>query len=285
MPDTDPRAPGGRTALRETQTWFQKLVTSHGPLLADRGTVAERIAASSRIDACERVEIYRRMHLARLVEALADDYQVIRRYLGETVFEQLVIDYATAFPSRSYTLAHFGRHLPRFLSESWPGAEAAFLADLARVEAAMNRALDAPPAEPLPREALAGMSREDWPSVRLVPQPALELLQLQYPVGRHLAARDGAGDLPVPPAEGASLVVFQDGGYARWHEVDPPAAFDVLTGLVRGDTLTGAVDAAMDQMPPDRLAESLFGWFEEWLGLGLFCGIRPFAGGEDARVA
>ena len=219
------RAPA--LSLRGIQTWLQTAITDHEGDLGDATRAAsasvgqpalrtEAVAtASSRLTAAERVEIYRSMYLARLVEALADDYPTVRHQLGDEAFRKLTARYAARHPSRTHTLARFGDHLADHLAERTDLPDRALLRELARFEAALNRAFDAEPAAPLSRDAFARLPFDEWATTRLIPAPSLELLSLRYAVGRHVAAAQDGLDPPRPRRRATFVAIYQRDWTAR----------------------------------------------------------------------
>ena len=87
--------------------------------------------------------IYADAYLARLIEALEEDFPAVSRLLGHRAFHATCRAYLERFPSRSRSLNPLGRRLPEFLSDR-PGAR-----DLARVEVAMAEVFDAEGVAPL----------------------------------------------------------------------------------------------------------------------------------------
>lgn len=278
------RAPAG-LGLQGLQVWLQTAIRHQDGSVrdaADRASVvagrpdlaAEDVAlASPSLSGADRVQIYRRMYLARLVEALEDDYSAVRHHLGPEAFRQLVADYAAGHPSRSYTLARFGDRLPQYLAEHAPPARRDFLADLARFEAALNRAFDAEPAERLSRNAIRKIPLERWPETRLVPAPAVELLRLEHEVTSHFQAAQE--DLPLPEVERREtfVAVYRRDWTARWIELSAPA-FDVLSALVEGADLVAALARGVEALEEGESETAVFEWFSEWFGEGLFSAVE-----------
>ena len=64
---------------------------------------ASFIAPNSQLTPFERLEIYNRQYWYRVLDALAEDFPVLRAVVGGRAFEQLSIAYLTAHPSRSFS--------------------------------------------------------------------------------------------------------------------------------------------------------------------------------------
>jgi len=82
--------------------------------------------------------------LSRLAEFLAEDYARLKRYLGETRFNAMVRDYAADLPCAQGNARWLSRHLPDFLQAAGPLRGQPEIAELARLERALNDARDGP---------------------------------------------------------------------------------------------------------------------------------------------
>jgi hypothetical protein len=90
-----------------------------------------------------RLDVYGQAYGLRLTEFLAHDYPKFKCYLGETRFRQLAAAYIAAHPSDTPNARWYSRHLPTFLGEATAYRRAPELAELARLEQALNDAFDA----------------------------------------------------------------------------------------------------------------------------------------------
>ena len=66
------------------------------------------VASAVKLDARSRLQIYANAYRTRLYEVLANDFPVLRTFLGDTSFEQLSDAYVRGYPSKSFTLRGFG---------------------------------------------------------------------------------------------------------------------------------------------------------------------------------
>jgi hypothetical protein len=156
------------------------------------------ILPSKTMEPLERLAVYQGMYPLRMRDALAADYPGLAAFLGHERFFDFVFAYVAAHPSRSYTFARLGGHVPEFLRKTRRFAPAAFLSDLARLEQAINEVFEldeeeaghaAPAAPPLRHVAT------NWESRRIAVTPTLRLLSFRYAVGPALDALK-AGERP-----------------------------------------------------------------------------------------
>jgi len=146
---------------------------------------------SKTMEPLERLAVYQKMYPLRMRDALAADYPALAAFLGHERFFDFVLAYVAVHPSRSYTFARLGDRVPEFLRRTRRFTPAAFLADLARLELAINQVFEldeeeaghAAPAAPPLRHIAA-----DWESRRFAVSPTLRLLSFRHAAGPALDA-------------------------------------------------------------------------------------------------
>lgn len=144
--------------------------------------ILSEIRGDDRLGAEARVEVYARMYCARLIDALAEDYPRVAAALGGETFGALAHDYVTAHPSTHPSLRWFGREFADFLARRPHREFPRFVCDLARLEWARLAVFDAPDDEVLTLDALRRLPPDDWANLRLRLTPAVEILQVAWPV-------------------------------------------------------------------------------------------------------
>jgi hypothetical protein len=158
---------------------------------AIRGEAAPALLALIEADGIEpaaRLQIYRNHAIATLTDALKATYPVVCRLVDECFFSYAAHEYiGEAFPSRP-CLAEYGGSFPDFLANFPACRDLVYLADVARLEWAINLALHAEEAQLLERSPLISDDLE----VRL--HPSSQLLVSQWPIERIWHANQPEGD-------------------------------------------------------------------------------------------
>ena len=149
--------------------------------------------------------VYRDTCRGALLNALRLSYPAVRRLVGEEFFEgavQYFIESGAGAPGSAW-LYEYGGGFADFLASFPPAGGLPYLAEVARIEWAVNVALHAPDAPPgaadaapggpdaampapdadtaLPRPGLPMAQAGDCADTRVVPHPSTSLLALQYP--------------------------------------------------------------------------------------------------------
>ncbi len=168
---------------------------------ADGMIPAFALAGSS--PAAERIAIYRRTIGANYRNALGATYPVVQRLVGTAFFHAAVDHFVREHPSRSGDLNEYGDAFGAFLAGYRPAAALRYLADVARLEWAIdeaNRARDFTPAPDIVLGALTSVPPERLSGLRLMLEPSCRLLASAFPVLRiwQVHQPDCGGELRVP---------------------------------------------------------------------------------------
>jgi len=293
--------------LAAVQRWFQSVV-SH-PDGVDAGIESDdaqaivrltrdelelMITRSSKVSARDRISIYANAYYARLIECLGESFPILKRTLGEDVFNGFAFGYLQEYPSRSYTLGRLGDHFPRYLDETRPDRDEAnladsypavdwpdFLIDLATLEWTIDQVFDGlgiESSQTLQMEDLIDIAPERWPQMRLTVAPCLRLLRLHYPVNEYYSAVRKAGDdveVETPGPQECFLVVTRRDFIVRRHEITA-AQYELLQSLAQGHPVETAIAAAaqVSDLDDSALAMQLRQWFAIWARSQFFVAIK-----------
>jgi hypothetical protein len=241
-----------------------------------RAFALEHLGDNARLSGVEMLEIYREQFWLRHTGSLVEDFPGVGGIVGSEDWNRLVVEYLLAHRPEAPTLRDLGARLPDFIrTRAWL-EHAAVAADMARLEWAHVEVFDADDVPPLDAAKLAAVPEDAWEGARLVTNPALRLLRLEYPViplrKRLLAAaaEEGADEpIPVPGAEPGQFAVHRRDRHV-FHDVLDLGAFSLLDRLARGRPLGAACEEASQALglPTEALGDKLEGWFAAWARLG-----------------
>jgi hypothetical protein len=183
MPARCSPRPNGRCQVPtplETPTLLETQRAMRASLLdGDDGAVAAMLAEHVGAD---RLNIYRNTFVTGVTKALRLTYPAVHRLVGADFFEGAAALFIAQHPPRAAYLDQYGAEFPEFLRNFQPAAALRYLADVARLEWAVSRAIHAADAAPLDLARLAALSPQDQGRVCFVPHPSVALLYADYPV-------------------------------------------------------------------------------------------------------
>jgi hypothetical protein len=208
----------------------------------------------------ERLNIYRNNFLASLTSALRISFPAVHRLVGAEFFDGAAQCFIEAEPPQSANLYLYGAGFADFLARFSPAASLAYLADVARLEWAVNCALHAPDAPPLASECFAAVAQADPTRLVLVPHPSLTLLRPEYPsdaIWRAVLAEDDGALSAIDLAAGPCwlLVERSTEGIAVSRLLE--AEWRFTAALCAGEIFATAVDRAENVDLPLLFASQL----------------------------
>lgn len=142
--------------------------------------VAVRAAAERRQKS--GLAVYRDNVIVALVNALAARYPVVRRMAGDESFRAAAHRFVMAESPRSLVLLHYGETFPRFLRSLGRDASFEYLADIAELEMAREKAYRAAAACPLGAQPLSALPMDRLGALRVTLHPSVSLVASRFPV-------------------------------------------------------------------------------------------------------
>ncbi|WP_428681392.1 putative DNA-binding domain-containing protein [Reyranella sp.] len=238
--------------LRDLQAAFAAhLKGEEGSGLAD-AVVGDTISAPARL----RVH---RHHVAQsLAEALAATFPTVQAIVGKAFFRTMAIEFVVENLPVQPVLAEFGEGFPAFVSDYGPAAALAYLADMARLDWALNLAFHAPLVDRLAAPDLAGLSAERLFELKVTLAAGSTLVSSRYPIDRiwH-ASQPGATVGTVSLEEGPASVVVLRRAYDAAFASLARAEATFLEALGGGASLGGAAEIALAVEPAFDPAKTL----------------------------
>ena len=232
MPPPDTR-PGGQTAFAAA------IRDAEAPVPA--GIRASR--ASPTAPAGRRFAIYRNNVVVGLVDALARRFPAVQALVGEAFFRAMARVFVTEHPPRSRIVTMYGDALPDFIAGFPPAASLPYLADVARLEAALTHAYHAADAEPLGLERLAELAPDALSAARLGLHPAVRIVASRFPIVTLHEQNAGSVLGPTPDmSENEAALVVRPSLDVAVHRLPPGGA--LFATRLRDATLGAAAEEA-----------------------------------------
>jgi hypothetical protein len=216
------------------------------------------------VPAATRLRIHRHHMLDSLVAALAATFPTVQAVVGADFFRGLARAFIGQSPPSQPVLAEYGAGFPAFIAGHDAIRDLPYLADVARLDWALNLAFHAPAGGRLAAADLAALPADHLPSLRLGLAPGTVLVASPYPLDRIWAASQpgAAADSVDLAAGGVRLLVLRRPDDAAFVALSTgEAAF--VTGLGEGLSLEEAAGRAETDF-------DLSTCFARLLGLGVF---------------
>lgn len=180
------------------------------------------------ISAAARLRIHRNHVRQSLAAALAATFPTVASLVGGAFFDAMARAFVADSPPEGPVLAEYGEGFAVFIENFAPVRALPYLADVARLDWALNHAFHAARGTRLEAADLGSVTPEQLVALSLALAPDVTLLTSAYPLGRiWQACQPGAPDAEVDLASGgASLLVMRQEDDAVFAYLDPgDAAF------------------------------------------------------------
>lgn len=193
--------------------------------------------------------VYRNTILLGAVDALADNFPVVRTLVGDDCFQAMAIAFAQLHPPKMPVLATYGCQFPVWLQQDDISQELPYLADVASCERLWVKSMHAEDAEPLEPSQVSQLDPDQLlhPGPNL--HPAAQFAWLETPaIDIWLAHQDGEpGDMALDwRATGA---LFTRPVYATKGVAIDAAAYCLLCSLSDAKTIAEAMGDAASLYP------------------------------------
>jgi hypothetical protein len=226
-------------SLRDTQTALAAHLAGH-----DRADLVSAIAGDPRA-APQRLQLHRHHVATSIGAALAATFPTVEAVVGQEFFGLLARDFMAGAPLADPVLSLYGERFPQFVASREEKHGLPYLADVARLDRALNVAFHSPFEPRLCAADLARLPQDSLPVLPLRLPAGFSLIESAYPLDLiWQASQPGAFVDSVDLAAGpVCLAVFRRPEDAAFAVLAPgEAAF--IKCLSRGDLLVAAAEHA-----------------------------------------
>jgi hypothetical protein len=232
--------------MREMQSQLFALIRGRS------GDAGRLIVGDDKLDADGRIEIYANMYLARLEEALEEQFPRLAAVLDHEAFHELVRGYVSDRPSRNPSLRCLGEGLSLWLAKHY---DPPWLAELAALEYARLDVFDERDERIRTIDELRQMGNA------LVDLP-LRLIRAHRIISFDHAIDETWRTGEAPEKQVTSLLVWRRDTVVSHRAVDSPVEAVALWQAVRGTTVGALCEhvAKHDDQPDDTVFRLLGSW-------------------------
>jgi len=229
-------------------------------------------------EARTRLDIYRNNVIHSLSCAIGDLYPIVKRLVGEQFFNGLAIEFVRLYPPDNSALVLYGQGFVKFIAKHQACAQLPYLSDVAQLELICHQCFHAIDCDNFEPSQLASIAPEQLGFLTFTFDPAVHLLQSNWPVEaiwqENLKAQPQ--QLNIDQAGGCYLLVFRREFEVQVVDLNPHC-FNFISQLKSGLNIAQAWQATLllAQKSTSEITESLN---EDELGpmLGYLFGLPLF---------
>lgn len=259
------------TPLAEAQTTMQQAILLGAAIDSQPDAW---IKAKAEITPHDQLAVYVNAYRYRLYDVTAEEYPVLKYYVGEERFDRLLKDFVNIVHSNHFNVGRYSSLLPEFLAQT--AMVDNFALEIAHLENVISQLVDWPETTVLEASDLAHITPEILMETVLYPRQALQLMAFNYPVNSYYRGVMEEKQPAMPQQEKAFLVVFRHED-AVWRMDVEENEYYLLQKLFAGSTIGSALDLLQTELslPEDELATNLSLWFSRWMRNGLLAKNQP----------
>jgi hypothetical protein len=208
----------------------------------------------------DRLDIYRNTIFLGLTRVLRLAYPAVERLVGAEFFDSAADRFISEHLPHAAYLDQYGDAFPDFLSHFPSAASLSYLADVARLEWAVNCALHAPDEAPLELSQLTALAPDDRCRVSFRAHPSVGLVRSEFPVDdiwRAVLSGDDRAMAALDLAAGPVFLLVERGQAGLEVTRMKKSAWEFVEALCRGEPLHSAIGPAADFDPSSLLGKQL----------------------------
>lgn len=225
------------------------------------------IRAKDNFSPAAQLEVYSHAYRWRLFDVVADDYPVLKNYLGDQAFKQLITDFVEETPSTHFNVGRYATQLPDYLAGHT--VYNSFAHALCRLESAISLVAEMCETQALAPEHVQGLTPETLMATRFYPRTALRLFAFDFPVNDYYIAVREEKALPAITPQKSWLAIFRHDDVV-WRMTLEETEFQLLQALFSGKAVGGALEEmAAQNHDVNQLAAQLSHYFARWMRNGL----------------
>ena len=241
------------TPLLDSQIKMQKAIFS-----GDKKNAASWIRSKKDFAPQNQLGIYVDSYRWRLIDVVAEDYPVLKRYLGAEKFNQLINDFVDQNNSDHFNIGRFAIKLPKFLVQKKYDK---FAIELCELETAIAQLADAEETEALTSKDLEKFDAESLENLILQPRAALKLFAFDHATNRYYLE-----EVNEVIEQKTYLAVFRHDD-VMWRIDLEHDEFSLLQKLFNEIPLSQALSEIKNelQISEEQLEKKLSNWFSRWI--------------------
>lgn len=208
-----------------------------------------------------QLQIYAHAYRYRLYDVIAEDYPVLKKYLGDAKFHELLLGFIHSTQSTHFNIARFALKLPDYIKKNL--LNDCFAIEICQLETAIAQLADAPETPALQQQHIANLTPEILLNSHIYLRQALQLFMFTYPVNAYYTqvAKD---DSPKKPQRKSSyLVVFRHEDII-WRMNLEKKEYLLLDDLLKGHTVKESL-AHVRNLSHQKLSN----FFSRWMHNGV----------------
>lgn len=234
--------------------------------------IIKRIESTPQGSAEQRMTYYGNAYILRLKEALSTDYERLHCYLGDELFESLMMHYIERYPSEQTSLRYFGQHMVQLVTQLEPFNTLPEVAEITRIEQAFAKSFDAADCQCVTQNQLAQLPPDAWASLTLRFHDAVQLLAQRYNSFQIWQLLANEQTPPTKTADETTWLIWRHDLVSHYRALDS-VELTALTSVMKTGSFTQMCEALLEHCSEEEVPLKAVGYLQQWINDQMVCEI------------
>jgi len=255
--------------LRKLQHEFQNY------LLGDDSEqlIIKRVKSTPQRTAEQRMLFYGNAYILRLKEALSSDYERLHSYLGDELFDTLMLQYIKHYPSKHPSLRYFGQYMVQLVKQLEPFKSLVEVAEIASIEQAFANSFDAADCHCVTQQQLAQLAPEAWATLSLKFHDSVQLLPQRYNSFQIWQALDKAQAPPQKMPDKCTWLIWRHNLVSHYRALENAELSALITAKTTG-SFASVCEALLEHFSEEETPMRAVGYLQQWINEQMVCEIN-----------
>lgn len=232
-------------------------------------TIMEQITDHGNITRDVRLNIYKNAYHVRLKETIENDHEMLGFFLGDDLFDQMVLGYINAYPSDNTSLRHFADKLPLFLASHPPFNGHPIISEIAHFERLLMIAFDAANADRFTRQVLSNTPHEQWPELIFRFHPSVQIANFNYnSVEAWQSLKQEQSPEPAIKQNSIWLLWRNNDRLTQFRSLPPQEKY-LIDMILNGANFADLCDFLLQEIEEDQASQVAFNYLLTWIDDGI----------------
>ncbi len=223
----------------------------------------------------EQLNVYVNAYRWRLQDVVAEDYPVLKHYLGEDDFNALIAAFVEREVPSHFNIGRFALQLPAFIRSFRPND--VFAHELCELETAVAQLADPEESPALTEADVHKLTPVQLLSAVLVPRTALQLQTSRFAVNEYYGSVMDEAALASPVSRATWLVIYRHDDRV-WRMELEQLEYQLLESLISGLPVGVALEHLQAYEPAMNssveLTTHISHWFSRWMRNGVLSRVK-----------
>ncbi|MDE1463886.1 DNA-binding domain-containing protein [Spartinivicinus poritis] len=239
-------------------------------LLGQSSTISDHIVHQGNVSITTRLDIYRNAYRIRLKKTIETDHEILGRYLGDALFDEMVEGYLNNHVSNYTSLRQFADSLPHYLATNSPFIDYPVISELAAFERRLLTAFDAADTQQrMTPEHLTTLPTEQWPNLCLTFHPSMQIFSASWNTVEVWQALKASQTPPAATTTQALWVIWRNNERLTEFHSLPPEEHQLIHLALQGKPLAMMCEALLANHPAENTSQLIVNYLLSWIERGL----------------